>query len=128
MNAKIGITVKVFPTEVGDRVKDAVLNIFPDAELKLGESHLTACATSLKKFETRLRDQRIRDSARSVLRRCASEEEIAFCLNKQAAYVGKVNFTEGDSVLGDIEVRITTGEPDALIDSLTLVERKEDWE
>ena len=36
-----------------------------------------------------------------------------------AAFVGKVNFADGDSILGDIEVRIGTDEPEALLDSLT---------
>jgi predicted RNA binding protein with dsRBD fold (UPF0201 family) len=126
MSIDVSITVKVFPTEVGDRVKEAVLNIFPEAELRLTESFLTASTADLEKFSTKLRDQRIRGSARTLLHHCVSGEEIVFFLNKQAAFVGKVNFTEGDSVLGDIKVKIVTDEPEVIIDHLTLVDKKEE--
>jgi len=126
MNAEIGITVNIYPTEVDERIKKAILDIFPDADINVGESVLTAKAKDLETLAEKLRDQRIRATARSILRRCASQSEIRFYLNKQAAFMGKVNFTEGESVLGDIEVSIHTEEPDTLIDSLTLVEKKED--
>ena len=123
---EIEITVMVYPTEVEERVRTAVLNLFPDAEIETMESGLSAKASSLEVFSTKLRDQRIRDTARSVLHRLKSGDSINFTLNKQAAFVGKVNFTEGDSLLGDLEVKIPTDEPDALIDRLITIEEEEE--
>ncbi len=116
----INIKVKVHPTEDEERVRKAIHNIFPDAEIDTTGSDLEASAYSLGEFARKITDQRIRDTARSVLRRSISDEKITFHLNKQAALAGKVNFTDGNSVLGDIEVRITTAEPEDLINHLTV--------
>ena len=126
MSVEIIITTSVFPTEAEQRVRDAVQNIFPDAKCEMEKEIMAAKAHDLKQFSTKLKDQRIRDSARSVLRRSIAHGRIEFNLNKQAALAGKVNFTEGDSILGDIVVRIDTGEPEELIDLLTRKKERED--
>ena len=122
--ADISLKASVHPTEEEDRVRTAILNIFPDTAFEPEEDHeglaiLYGIASDLETFSTRLRDQMIRNTARGVLWHCISGRKMTFYLNKQAAFVGKVNFAEGDSTLGDIEVRIGTDEPEALLDSLT---------
>lgn len=119
---EIFIEARLFPTEVEERVRQAILNIFPDAEIEAVESSdkklLRGRASDIKTLAKRLAEQLIRDAARKVLRKSVVGQELIFHLNKQAALVGKVNFTEGKSVLGDINVRIS-GEPQPIIDRLS---------
>lgn len=132
MPVEVRITVPVFRTEMMDRVRRAVLNLFPDAAVEVrdgsdipGGSVIHANATDLEMITTKLRDQKIRDTARSIFRDSVVGNDICFYLNKQAAFAGKVNFTEGDSLLGDIEVRMRSENPGALIDKLTSKEGAE---
>jgi predicted RNA binding protein with dsRBD fold (UPF0201 family) len=119
---EIFIEASLFPTEVEDRVRQAILNIFPDAEIEVIESSdkkiLKGKASDIKTLAKRLAEQKIRDAARKILRKSIKGQELVFHLNKQAALVNKVNFTEGKSVLGDIKVKIA-GEPEAVIDRLS---------
>ena len=123
MITDIDITAIVHPTEPKGKVMGAILNLFPDAEMTCEEgSEIRAKAKELETFKTLLKDQRIRDTARTVLGNSMNPEGLRFHLNKQAAFVGKVNFTEGDSLLGDIEISIKTEDAEGLI--LSLVEEE----
>ncbi|MDI6888830.1 MAG: RNA-binding domain-containing protein [Methanocellales archaeon] len=112
---KVRVWAPVYATESVERVKKVVTNIFPDARLRFEEDKLTGDA-SLDKLQELLRKQKIRDSARTVLLNCKKGNKIEFDLNKQVAFVGKVNF--GSSSLGSIHVSIETVNPDELIDWL----------
>ncbi len=129
VSTEISLKASVHPTEVEARVRTALLNIFPDSILELEEAKngpaiLYGKASDLEPFQTRLRDQMIRPTARNILWHCISDMGMRFYLNKQAAYIGKVNFADGDSVLGDIEVNIKSSDPEALLDSLTTGKRE----
>jgi len=119
---EIVIKTPVFATELEDRVRKAVLNLYPDAVMEVrettGASVIHAISSDLETFTTKLRNQKIRDTARAVLSDSAVGNDISFHLNKQAAFAGKVNFTEGDSLLGDIGVTIRCEDPAALIDEI----------
>jgi hypothetical protein len=66
------------------------------------------------------------------------EGQVEFMLNKQAAWVGKVNFTGGESPLGPIEVTINARDIERMIDWLAPptkdgklikeIERPESWD
>lgn len=126
MSGEIQIAVSTHPTEVEERVRQAILNIFPDAVIEVMDSGLEASASDLEEFITKIRNQKIRNTARSLLLKSIGDDCLVFRLNKQAAFAGKINFTEGDSPLGDIEVKIKTDEPDALIDTLTRIKEAEE--
>ena len=125
------ITAPVYATELEERVRKAVCNLFPDAAVEvrkdqgvrqgseLREAELRGYANDLETFTIKLRDQKIRDTARSILMDSVVGNDIAFHLNKQAAFTGKVNFSDGDSLLGDIKVIIRCDDAEALIDGLT---------
>jgi len=113
---KAMVWAPVYATESAESVEKAITNIFPDARLSFEEDKLTGDA-SLDKLQELLRKQKIRDSARTVLLNSKRGNKIEFDLNKQVAFVGKVNF--GRSSLGSIHVCIETVEPDELIDWLT---------
>jgi len=91
------IRAKVKPTEDKYKVKKAILNIFPKAELNFVEEDnefgkWEGRAKSVEKLKELLRSQAILDAARMVLENGKTENATKFYLNKQAAYVGAVNF------------------------------------
>ncbi len=115
---RIHIEVKVNSTENPMKVKAAVLNIFPDAAFEERVDLLTAQAQSLEKLKELFRNQVIRDTARAVLRSSLKQGSVRFSLNKQTAFVGKVNFAP-PSPLGEIFVTIEDEDIESVVDSLT---------
>jgi len=89
---KVVIKSKVKPTEDKNKVKKAILNIFPSSKLTFEEDMWKGYSTDVEKFKKLLRSQAILDAARNVLENGMSEMSTKFYLNKQAAYIGAVNF------------------------------------
>ncbi|ADB57406.1 AAA family ATPase [Archaeoglobus profundus] len=101
---EVEIETKVNPTEDVDKVVQAVKNLFPDADITIEGDTLRAKAWDLRKFRDLLRRQRILDTARTELLKGKSNNETTVFLNKQTAYIGKVNFTDEDAILSPIRV------------------------
>ena len=101
---EVEIETDVHPTEDVDKVAQAVKNLFPDAEISVEEGKLRAKAWDLRKFRDLLRRQRILDTARTELFKGMSGNEITILLNKQTAYVSKINFADEDAILSPIRV------------------------
>jgi predicted RNA binding protein with dsRBD fold (UPF0201 family) len=99
----------VFPTEDPRKVKTAIENLFPGSEMIVHEDRIDFRTGSADEFEFLLEEQRIRDTAAMIIRRELADDATKFFLNKQAAFVGKVNFTEGSGSLGDISVNVRSG-------------------
>lgn len=119
---KIEITIKtsIKPSENQEKIEQAVKNLFPEIEIEkndylIGKGSGLDCLENLK---NKLGLQSIRDSARRELKKGKKGEEIKFLLNKQAATVDKINFTNGEAPLGPIEVSIKSNDPESLIDYL----------
>lgn len=126
---EVRVVAPVHPTEVTDRVEDAVENLFPDAEIEREAGRVVGTARSVEQFAELLRRQEILDTARERLldgRRGESEaprasgsrtvessgEAIHVELKKLAAFQGVVNFAVGTSdELGELAVRIRVEEP-----------------
>lgn len=119
------IAASINPTEDEERISQAILNLFPEAEVTMNNEEILANSSNLEMLEEKLARQRIRDSARGVLWNCIQGKKIHFYLGKQAAFMGKVNFTEGDTVLDDLEITIETDEPEELVQRLTGTEEVE---
>ncbi len=119
MNPDISISFPIHPTEEIEKLKTAIVNIFPDASVSETETTIQAKAADLSHFTERLKNQQIRDTARSIFLRTSDEGKITFHLNKQAATVDRVNFTDGNSVLGDILVEISGPDISEVIEFLT---------
>jgi predicted RNA binding protein with dsRBD fold (UPF0201 family) len=122
VEVEVVVEAEVRPTEDIERVKKAINNIF-DGNVEVDEGVARLECRSLEclgKFHTKLRQQRILDTARSVLKKGAFGEYIEFMLNKQAAYAGKVSFvTDPDeSPMGPIRVLIKHPNPSEVIDWL----------
>ena len=113
----VNVAAKVMPTEDRDRVRLAVLNIFPDIELACSGNEVRGSTDSLERFAELIRSQRIRDSIRAQLLGSRTEKGLRLSLNKQAAFVGRVSIGEG-SPLGDIEVSIECEDIGGLVDRI----------
>ena len=121
----VTIRARCYPTEDREKVVRAIKNLFPDADVQ-GDDPITAHSQSLETFCDRLKQQRIRDAARAALRRGLKRGSASFALNKQVASIGKISFSEESHALGDIEVIMSRGDIQALVDSLAPGSRKED--
>jgi predicted RNA binding protein with dsRBD fold (UPF0201 family) len=102
------------PTEDPEKVLRSIFNIFPEGEHTMEEGMIEFSSDDLSRFIEILREQQIRESAIMVMKRNSSNDSTSFFLNKQAAFMGKVNFTDGDSNLGDLEIKIITGAEELL--------------
>lgn len=119
--ALITARARCFPTEDPEKVRCALLNVFPDALAEQYEGGLIARSGSLSRFKELIRNQRILDSTRSALLCASTGSETRFQLNKQVAYVGKISFTEGPMPLGSIDVSIEDDDLEALVDDVAPV-------
>ena len=96
-------------TEDETAVRKAISNIFPTMTLGSREGAVVGIgegAQALAHLRRRLRDMRIRNTARSQLLAGSSEDTVTIALNKQSAYANIPNFSTGGAPLGDIEVTI----------------------
>lgn len=122
---EINVEAQVNPTESYEKVGAAIRNIFPNASVEVSKEGVVMAylegLDALTKLYNLLRRERIRSAARSVLRRGVEGKLITFYLNKQAAYMERLSFSEpvGESPLGPIKVQIRCEEPEKLIRWLT---------
>ncbi|MEM2339939.1 MAG: RNA-binding domain-containing protein [Candidatus Bathyarchaeia archaeon] len=126
---RLEVVARVNPTEDREKVGKAILNIFPNARLAeegLGNG-LTILKGSSEGFEAleRLKSligaERIRSAAKAILSSSKIGNALEFHLHKQAAFAGRVSFSQpfGESPLGPISVRVECEDPDGLIEWLT---------
>lgn len=119
---RLRVEAEVKPTEAREKVEAAIKQIFPTLELSLIGSSLVGESTrmeSLDRLHELLRQQAIRDSARSVMLRSRRGNVVRFMLNRQVAFVGRVSFTGGESPLGPIVVTLEVPDIERLVDYLT---------
>jgi len=114
----VSLSCPVFPSEDPERVRQAVLNIFPSADLVLSDGVLSGDAGSIDHFSTQIRRQRILDTMRSMLIKGRKGESSMLNINKQAAYAGKISFVEERTILGTIKVIFRSDDIMAFIESL----------
>ncbi|HEC95774.1 MAG TPA: hypothetical protein ENI50_01985 [Euryarchaeota archaeon] len=111
------VKTRVYPTESEEKVKRALKNIF-DIEFKMENDYIIGESEKIENLDIlkeKLKNQAIRDSARSIFLKNLVEKKLKFNLNKQAAFVGVVNFLE-ESKLGVIEVEIESDNVMKIVD------------
>lgn len=114
---RITIRARVQPTEIADRVREAALNMFPDADVEVAESEVSATTTSLDRLAELIANHRIPDTARGVMLGGRSSRDAAvtrFTLGKQAAFMGRPHFAPPEGPLGELEVEVAAESTDAL--------------
>jgi predicted RNA binding protein with dsRBD fold (UPF0201 family) len=126
---RIEVSAKANPTEDREKVGRAVANLFPEVRLREedlgdGSALLRGSSEGLKALEclkSLIGAERIRSAARAILSSSASGDSLEFHLNKQAAFAGRVSFSQssGESPLGPISVRVECEDPHGLIEWLT---------
>jgi len=110
----VEITTPLYPTEVRDRVENAIHELFPGATIEERHGELVAETHSMERFAERLAEQNIGPTAREVLRDGREGDTVSFALKKAAAFEGVINFAVGNpDELGDVHVRVRIEEPDA---------------
>ena len=113
--ARVRVEAPVHPTESVAKVKAACLNVFPGLTFVEEEGRVVGEGSDVERFRDLVRNQKIRDATRNALLRGRRGTTVTFRLNKQAAYVGRVNVAQ-PAPLGDLLVAIEDENTDALID------------
>jgi len=118
----------IYPTEDPEKVEKAIKTVFPKCSMSLEnpseEVRIIRARENGKEalipLQSLLRQDRIRDAARSVLMSGISNNMITFHLNKQVAFVGHISFSmpNAESPLGPITVRIRCENPIGLVEWL----------
>lgn len=110
---EVTATTPVNPTEVTDRVIEAVRTILPNAAIETTDTGVIATGHSLGTFSEHLHRREILDTARSVFFENQREDGFSYTLKKQPAFVGVITFAVGEpSELGEIDVDVRVMEPD----------------
>ena len=106
MIVSISVSCPVFPSEDPEKVRQAIMNIFPDAAISVNGNEMNASPANMEHFGEQIRKQKILDTARSVMIKGRRGDRSVFRLNKQAAYAGKISFAEERTVLGTMNVTV----------------------
>ena len=114
---RVRVETPCHPTENPAKVKLALLKLFPDLAFESEEDRIIGTTDSLATLRELIRSQRIRDTARGQFLAGRFRDRTRVVLNKQAAYVGVVNFAAG-SPLGDIEVEVESDDLAATIEDV----------
>ena len=128
LEVEVRVEAEVYPTEDPEKVLEAVKKIFSEIDFNIrwldGAAVVEGVGEGLKVLENLkrlIRERRIRASARRILKSSISGDRLIFNLNKQAAYAGKVSFTEPylESPLPPIRVEIRSNDLEGVIEWLT---------
>ena len=114
----VTIRTPLRPTEDPEKVRTAILNLFPECEIFIDPAEVVGKTASLGRFKTLIRNQKILDSVRKSLLAGMTFGSTVISLNKQAALVKRVSLSEGRTALGNMEVTIVSDDIERLIDEV----------
>jgi predicted RNA binding protein with dsRBD fold (UPF0201 family) len=127
MSVKVRVQSLVNPTEDEKKVERAIRNLFPSGRMERVEAD-DSCRLRLQgeglealtTLRNLIKQGRIRSAARSILVKRTRGGRMEFCVNKQAAFVGRVSFCEpvGESPNGPISIEIQTSDAQLVLDFL----------
>ena len=123
LKCKIEILCSINPSEDPNKVKSAILNIFPNCEIKTEKFSIKGNSNDLLSLEKIYDEINSMQSERIYQRRLEKNLEnnsTWFYLNKQAAFAEKIAICEksDESPLGPIKVILTSTQIDRIIDWL----------
>jgi len=126
MNQKTTIQIfcKINPSEDPEKVKLAIINIFPDLTLEITDTDITGKTNniqSLSQISKTIRENNIKKTYQRILKNNSNGDSSWFYLNKQAAFVNKVALCseENESSLGPIKVILRSNDIEQVIESIT---------
>ena len=124
LSCSIEVFCLINPSEDLQKIKTAILNIFPDIEIKNTNMEITGTSKkieSLSKIFEVIHNRRIKNTYRRILNQNLSNNSTWFFLNRQAAYVDVVALCneEDESPLGPIEIILNSQQIEHVIDWLT---------
>jgi uncharacterized protein len=114
---RVAVTIRarapLKPTEDPERVRAALLALFPTAKVREERGEMLAEGATLDRLRELIRNERIPDTARGVMLHGLSADGAyaRFRVGKQAAAAGRVHFGVLRGPLGDVEVEIEGSEP-----------------
>ena len=121
ISCDIQIFSSVNPSEDPEKVKTAMLNIFPNSSIKIEKSSAYSQSRDLRSLEKIYETIHSRQSQkiyRRTLENNLKNGTTWFYLNKQAAFVKKIAICEesDESPLGPIKIILTSSNIDGVID------------
>ena len=125
LKCKIEIFASINPSEDPRKVESAILNIFPNCEIKIEKFSIKGISNDLhllEKINDTIHSMQSQRSYRREMKKNLDNNSTWFYLNKQAAFVGKIALCEksAESPLGPIKVVVTSPTIDRVIDWLVL--------
>ena len=110
----VRVATPLRPTEDEAKVRQAILAIWPDAEVEKEGDTVFGTSSDLLPFRKRVWELRIIDAVRGKMLHGLAPDarSLAIRLSKQAALAGKVSFPPTPHALGDLEVTFTVEEGD----------------
>lgn len=106
-SVRVRISAPIAPTETVERVSRAIDRLFPDVELEERDGELVGegFGSDLSHFRERVFEQRVIDTVRKELEEGRTGSRTVVELDKQAAWMDRVNFDVGSS-LGPIRLEV----------------------
>jgi len=125
ISCKIEIFSSINTSEDPKKIETAILNIFPNAKLKIDNFSITSNSKDLyllEKIYDFIHFNRSQKIYQRQLEKNLEDDSTWFYLSKQAAFVGVVALCEEpeESPLGPIKVILTSSNIDGIIDWLIL--------
>jgi predicted RNA binding protein with dsRBD fold (UPF0201 family) len=125
VKCKIEIFCSVNPSEDPNKVKSAILNIFPDCEVTIEKFSIKGDSNdlhSLEKIHDTIQSMQSQRIYQRRLEKNLENDSTWFYLNKQAAFAEKIAICEEseESPLGPIKIILTSPKIDSIIDWLVL--------
>jgi len=121
-NFVVEIRCPIFPTEEKETLVHCISNVFPKTQWEISDDEVIGKSKYLTRFKKILKDMQIRDTAREHMKERVVEDKCFFALSKQATCAAKVNFSEEEKPLGELEVKIVCDDISGLIEDLTETE------
>ena len=126
MNQKTTIQIfcKINPSEDPEKIKLAIINIFPDLTLEITDTDITGKTNNiqiLSQISKTIRENNIKKTYQRILKNNSNGDSSWFYLNKQAAFVNTVALCseENESSLGPIKVILRSNDIEQVIESIT---------
>ena len=121
ISCKIEMFCSVNPSEVPEKIKQTIANVFPNSKIKNENYSISAVSKDLNSFEKiyeTIQSNRSQKNYRRSLEQNLRDDSTWFYLNKQAAFVEKIAICEEaeESPLGPIKVVLTSSNIDGIID------------